>query len=307
MSNTVGQLDANVDCMAFGTPAREVVTVTGPDARSFLQSLVSQDLDLVGPGLGARSLLLAPQGKLVAAFRIIERSGDEFWLDCDAGIGAALREGLQRFKIRVKADIVARDDLDVVSRRGSATNDVLDRNGVEIPGLERDQWSLHNNHVVIRAPWGEVDGVDLIGPINEPIELVGATTITLEASETLRIEQGIVRQGVDIDDSTIAQEAHLEASSVSFTKGCFVGQELVCRIDSRGHVNRFVRRLSFAGSDRHDVCVGGELFHNGKVVGTMTSVAPLANVALGVVRRELEPGDCVTMGSARLELGAIAT
>src|SRR5262249_51700946 len=102
-------------------------------------------------------------------------------------------------------------------------------------------------------------------------------------------------QPIDIDDSTIPQEAELEVDAVSFTKGCFVGQELVCRIDSRGHVNRFLRRLTAIDGDRP--ARGDEIVASGAVVGTVTSVTPegVLPVALGYVRREVEPG-------ARVEL-----
>lgn len=121
-----------------------------------------------------------------------------------------------------------------------------------------------------------------------------AVEITLEAegeepdeqSEFERISNGNVRMGLDLDSSVIPQEAALEIDSVSFTKGCFVGQELVCRIDSRGHVNRHLRLLV------HDPEVtlskGTPLLHDGKVVGEITSAT--LGFALGYVRREVEIG-----------------
>ena len=107
----------------------------------------------------------------------------------------------------------------------------------------------------------------------------------------------------DIDEATIPQEAFLELDAVSFTKGCFLGQELVCRIDSRGHVNRFLRRFTDIQGDWP--CRGAEVVVDGKVVGALTSVAPseLPTGALGYVRREVEPPATVELrwdgGSAR--------
>jgi folate-binding protein YgfZ len=103
----------------------------------------------------------------------------------------------------------------------------------------------------------------------------------------LRIEAGVARQGYDVDESTIAQEAYLDRDAVSFTKGCFVGQELVCRIDTRGHVNRLLRRL------RADVPLerGASVEVDGKAVGRVTSSA--GAVGLAMLRREVDAGSTV--------------
>ena len=122
-----------------------------------------------------------------------------------------------------------------------------------------------------------------------------------------RVEAGSPRQGYDIDESTIAQEAFLERDAVSFTKGCFLGQELVCRIDSRGNVTRLLRRLR---SDA-PLARGAEVVADGKGVGTVTSVA--GNVALATIRRVIEPGTDVVVRipagdvTARIEAVAAGT
>ncbi|HEX5586367.1 MAG TPA: glycine cleavage T C-terminal barrel domain-containing protein, partial [Acidimicrobiia bacterium] len=153
-------------------------------------------------------------------------------------------------------------------------------------------------HVVRTA-----QGFDLIGPRADVAaasdELVGegSTLVGAAAYEAFRIEQGSPLQPFDIDDSTIPQEAELELDAVSFTKGCFLGQELVCRIDSRGHVNRFLRRLVAIEGERP--APGAEIVADGKVVGVVTSVTPepFAAVALGYVRREVEPPTSVEVRS----------
>jgi hypothetical protein len=105
-------------------------------------------------------------------------------------------------------------------------------------------------------------------------------------AERSRIEAGVPRMGFDLDDSLIPQEAFLDRTAVSFTKGCFVGQELVCRIDTRGHVNRYLRHVRPADPsvtpDR-----GAALVRDGQTVGTITSSSP--GIALALVRREVEP------------------
>ena len=110
------------------------------------------------------------------------------------------------------------------------------------------------------------------------------------------MEAGIPRQGYELDDTTIPQEAFLERDAVSFTKGCFIGQELVCRIDTRGHVNRLLRGLVVDGDV--EPAIGAEITAGEKVVGRVTTVArsPRSGiVALALVRREVEPETSVTV------------
>ena len=123
-------------------------------------------------------------------------------------------------------------------------------------------------------------------------------------SQAWRIDHAIAVQPFDLDDSTIPQEAFLEQDAVSFTKGCFIGQELVCRIDSRGHVNRFLRAIDILGdvTGAARPAPGDEIVVDGKVVGAITSVTPegARPVALGYVRREVEPpADVLLRGGAR--------
>jgi folate-binding protein YgfZ len=260
---------------------RGVVTVTGPDTFSFLQALVSADLDPLADGDAVHSLLLAPQGKLDVDFRLLRVGPEEAWLDCAPGLGAQLATSLTKFRIRVKADITDRSgELGMVSWIGHGAVDVT------VPA------DVHR----IDTAWG----VDFLGPHDS---LPAVKTVDPIAYEAWRIEQAIPIQPADVDDTTIPQEAFLEQDAVSFTKGCFIGQELVCRIDSRGHVNRFLRRVADIEGDWPPV--GAEIVVDGKVVGALTSVAPaeLPTGALGYVRREVEPPAAVELrwdgGAAR--------
>ncbi len=252
---------------------RGFVVVIGEDARSFLQALVSADLDPLEDGMGVPSLLLTPQGKLDVAFRLLV-VGHDVWLDCDPGLGAQLKASLDRFRIRVKAEVIDRsDEFGMLSLIGAAEH-------VADAGTR----AVHTEHGVdILGPAASVDRVraDLSPDTWSPVGPV--------AYDAWRIEQGIPVQPFDIDDKTIPQEAELELDAVSFTKGCFLGQELVCRIDSRGHVNRFLRRFTAIEGDWPPR--GAGVLVDGKPVGSLTSVAPpeLPTGALGYVRREVEP------------------
>ena len=122
------------------------------------------------------------------------------------------------------------------------------------------------------------------------------------AEEAARIAAGIPRMGADLDDSVIPQEAFLELNAVSFTKGCFIGQELVCRIDSRGHVNRFLRHL-VPEDGSLTLAVGSEITVDGKVVGSVTSSA--RGIAMGFVRREVDPPAVASVGGSAGRVEAI--
>ncbi len=119
-----------------------------------------------------------------------------------------------------------------------------------------------------------------------------------DQSEFERIQNGTPRMGFELDSSVIPQEAALEVESVSFTKGCFVGQELVCRIDSRGHVNRHLRLIT--NSSGVTLVKGDSLLQDAKVVGEITSAAP--GFALGYVRREVEIGSTLEVSGTVVEV-----
>ncbi len=122
------------------------------------------------------------------------------------------------------------------------------------------------------------------------------------AEEAARISAGVPRMGADLDDSVIPQEAFLELDAVSFTKGCFIGQELVCRIDSRGHVNRFLRHVLPADTGV-TLPVGAEIITGEKVVGSITSSAP--GIAMGFVRREIDPPAAATVDGVAAQIAAL--
>jgi len=255
----------------FARIDRDLVVVSGPDATTFLQSLLSQDLDPVAVGETAHALFLEPRGKLVADLRVKHVADDEWWCVCESGVGAALASGLNRFKIRVKVEIEERPVVALAVRGADAHALDFERDGADV-GVD---WPGQPGFELL----GSADVI--AGAAHELLE-DGLVEIDGPAYEAARIEAGVPRQGFDIDESTIAQEAYLDRAAVSFTKGCFVGQELVCRIDTRGHVNRLLRRL------RADVPMarGAAVEHDGRAVGTVTSAA--GTVALATLRREVE-------------------
>jgi folate-binding protein YgfZ len=281
-------LETNVGVV--DTSERGAVLVSGPDAWSYLQSLVSADLDTVGDGQGVHSLLLTPQGKLDVDFRLL-RVGDEVWLDCDPGFGEQLAASLLRFRIRVKCDVTDRTgEWGSLAIRGPNAIDAVSALDARVPASAHSHVPFEDA-AVVRTPWPGGDGFDVIGPAAtvakaaDRLSAAGVSACSTEAYEALRIELGVPRQGYDLDEKTIPQEAFLELDAVSFSKGCFLGQELVCRIDTRGRVNRYLRRLTAIEDGRPPR--GAEIVAGDKVVGTVTSSASTG--ALGYVRHEVEP------------------
>ena len=281
------------DDVAVRAVARDVVELRGPDAESYLQGQCSQDVAGLAVGESADALLLSPQGKLEAYVRVTRTAADTFVLDTDGGYGPTVRSRLERFKLRVKADLETLE-LRCVAVRGPGTPP------------EAGQWP--GVSLVVPFRWGTQQGVDLFGPDPTPPPAVHRSGAA--AWEARRVESGIPAMGAELDERTIAAEAGLLERCVSFTKGCYTGQELVARLDARGNrVARRLRGLVIGGSVPSDadaappVAAGTALVHpeTGKVVGAVTSSAwspSLGAVALGYVHRDVEPPASVTVSAA---------
>jgi len=228
--------------------ARDVVRVSGPDATSYLQGQCSQDVDGLAVGAAADSLLLSPQGKVEAFVRISRLGEQEFVVDTDAGFGPVVTARLLRFRLRVKVEIEALPWV-CVAVRGPAAAEALSAagalpvGGAAPSGGAADQAGAPA--LVLPVEWPGFTGFDLLGP--EPAGGVGAwiarSAVRCDeaAWESARIEAGVPQNGREITGGTIAAEVGLVERSVSFTKGCFTGQELVARLDARG--SKVARRL----------------------------------------------------------------
>src|SRR5438552_13233126 len=258
---------------------RDFVRVGGPDALEFLDGQLSQDVKALAVRAPALSLLLQPQGKVVALVRVTRTADDEFVLDTDAGWGGAVIERLSRLKLGVKCDIEPTDG-HCIALRG--------------PGLGGGRWYAEVGTYAARFDWPGLVAVDLIGP--DPSLPDFARECSLDAYEAVRVEAGVPVTGRELDERTIPHEAGpwLIGQTVSFTKGCYTGQELVARVDSRGgNVPRRLRGLIVAGGLTPSA--GAVVHFDGKDSGTVTSAArspALGPVALAYVKRDVPvPGD----------------
>ncbi|HEX2577656.1 MAG TPA: glycine cleavage T C-terminal barrel domain-containing protein [Aquihabitans sp.] len=259
--------------------ARDLLTVRGPEAATWLQGQLSQDVAGLAPGASAWTFVLAPQGKVDGWGRIHRVDDDTFEIDVDPGAGAAWSARLLRFKLRTKAEVELATDVPTVAVRGGGTDGPLAE--AAAGGLP--------------AGWPGTDGVDVLRAGDEVVEALvaaGASEADRDALEALRIRSGAPRWGAELDGDTIPATVGQWAidASVSFTKGCYTGQELVARIDSRG--GNVPRRLTGLVLDGPPPAAGTEVTVDGAVAGTVTSSAPDpatgGSVALAYVGRGVE-------------------
>jgi len=293
--STEGHSTAGYEAMGTTVGAslgrREVLSASGPETSgpetiTWLQGQLSQDIAGLAVGDSAWTLLLAPQGKVVAWLRVSRFADDHLFLDVDRGFADVVMTRLARFKLRTRCDLDLMNWTSV-SLRGP------DSIAVDVPG------AIVSNVV----DWGVASGIDHLGP---DLELpAGVVEVSDDAWTARRIEAGEPMMGAELDESTIPAAAGIVDRSVSFTKGCYTGQELVARIDSRGS-NTPKRLLGVRVTPSETVVAGDTLSAAGKDVGHVTSVAfsPTAEalVALAYVARGVGDDAHVTIGSAEHQL-----
>lgn len=265
---------------AFATrTTRDGVRVSGPDAATFLQGQLSQDLDALAVSTSTWTFVLQPDGKVHTWARITKIAADGFLLDTDAGAGDALATRLKRFLIRTKAEV------EPVALEGFAVR------GDDLPHPELPDG-------VLRLPAPRSSGYDLLGPGAQPPG--GVDVVDADGLEIDRVERGIPRMGRELDESVIPAEIGqwIIDESVSFTKGCFVGQELVARIDSRG--GNVPRRLRAIVCDA-PVRPGDGVTADGPASDVTSAVeSPTqGSVALAFCGRKIEPGDVLVVGETQ--------
>jgi len=231
---------------------RDYVRVAGPDAEDFLQRMLSNDVTEAP----CRALLLTPKARLIAPLVVVRRADDDFLLLTEPGVGETVVSTLLRARFAAKVEIVAEEHTSVVvfGEDGGIPNEELGESGSEL--LDADF----------------------------------APTLSADEVERIRIESAAPAWGKELDDTILPAEAGLDETHVSFTKGCYPGQEPIARLHHRGKVNRSLRVLDVEGAEP-----GDEVRHGEKVVGRITSA--VADRALGYVRVEV-PDD------AELAVGA---
>jgi len=283
------------------------MTFEGDRRADTLTGLVTNDVDALAPGSGLYAAALTPRGKIIADVRVFARATDlliDVPVRAAAGWVAMIRKYVNprttRYVDRTTASadvaVVGPRARDVVARLLSADPDSLallpPYGHIVLPHAGSDV-------MIVRVPDAGAEGYELFIPETSRTSIwqgaidLGATPGGLEVWEVARVEAGRPEWGLDIDESTIPQEANLDAlHAISYTKGCYTGQETVARVHFRGHVNRHLRGLRF--DTAQPAVRGAQLIDaTDKPVGDVrTSVRSprLGGIALAMVRREVEPG-----------------
>ena len=277
--------------------SRGKLRLLGGEAAEFLQGQVTNDVEAVEPGSGCYAALLNHKGKVRTDMRVL-RGADWIWVDTEPEMQAVVESTVRTYGIGrdVRAEDVTASHT-ILSLLGPAARSKLD---LEPPAAEHA--FVEGEHGLYVATQLGVDVICSAADADAVRTALGVEQVSDEAVECLRIESGRPRFGFDFDTDTIPEEAGLNERAVSFTKGCYVGQETVARLHYKGKPNRHLRglRLSQAAP------TGTELHLDGRVVGTVGSVSdsPLHGpIALAIVRREAEPGDELRVGDS----GATAT
>jgi folate-binding protein YgfZ len=288
-------------CGVVDRSDRGKLALTGGEAKSFLQGQVSNDVEALRPGTGCYAAFLTPKGKMLGDLRILD-TGEELLLDTERVALQELFNMIRRFSIGYDVQLHKRTlQKGLLSLLGPAAGDVAG-----LPELAGAAEHAHRpaeiDGVAVLAVRTDL-GIDLMcdagdtDALQSALEARGAEAVTEPVADCVRIESGRPRYGVDLDDSVIPQEADLNHRAVSFTKGCYVGQETVARLFYRGKPNRHLRGLRCSAPS----CAGEELALDGRVLGRVSSavVSPrFGPIALGFVRREAPPGTSVAVGQA---------
>jgi len=284
-------------CGLLDRSERGKLALTGAEAKSFLAGQVTNDIVGLRSGHGCYAAFLTHKGKMLGDLRVLAvDEPDELLLDTERATLQALFDLVRRFKIGYDVELhkrtVQRGLLSLVGPRARELAGAEDLPAEEYAHVAGE---IAGRPVRLIATDGGVDvlcDAEDTDALRETLLAAGAVAVSEDAAEIVRVERGRPRYGHDLDDSTIPQEAGLNERAVSFTKGCYVGQETVARLFYRGKPNRHLRGLRLSEPAE----VGTQLKLGERVVGRLSSsvVSPEHGpIALALVRREAAIGDTV--------------
>jgi tRNA-modifying protein YgfZ len=290
-------------CGVLDRSQRGKLALAGGDAKGFLQGQVTNDVEALHPGTGCYAAFLTPKGKMLGDLRILD-TGDELLLDTERVALQSLFNMIRRFSIGYDLQLHKRTlEHGLLSLIGPDAT--LVTGTARLGEAEHSHAPVQIAGVPARAIRTDL-GADLLceasdtGALIAALEEAGVRPVSEAAVECVRVESGRPRYGIDLDEGVIPQEAGLNERAVSFTKGCYVGQETVARLYYRGKPNRCLRGLQCETS-----VLGGEVLMLGaRSVGRVGSalVSPrLGPIALALVRREADPGARLAVGDREVE------
>ena len=270
---------------------RDVLSITGPDRLTWLDSLTSQSLAALAPGDSAETLLLDPSGRVEYAIRVFD-DGETSWLLLDAGAGAGLLAFLDRMRFMLRVEVADRSsEFGTVGGLG-ATVPAAAPHG--IPLIWHDPWNAvtagGHQYATGEHPAADWHYTETLVERSADLDAYPAAgTLALEA---LRIAAWRPRAATEVDATTIPHELDWLRSAVHLSKGCYRGQETVAKVHNLGHPPRRLVMLHLDGSDGVLPAAGSPVALDGTEVGRVTAAAlhhELGPVALAVVKRNADP------------------
>ena len=297
-----------------------LIVVSGRDRASYLQGLLTNDVVALTAGQGCYAAYLTAQGRMISDLWVYEL-GDTMLLVLPRTTKDVVLAKLDQFIF--SEDVQLGDLSDTFASLSVVGPDAarLLAHALGVDAADLDGWPLHGNRrwvvdgqpvIVVRsADLGEpgfelVASLAQVGALGTALRALGAVDVDDDTAETLRVEGGVPLFGRDMDEETIPLEAGIEERAISFTKGCYVGQEVIIRVLHRGH-GRVARRLvGLTLAPQQDVPPSGTTLHaDDKVVGEVTSStwSPALGqpIALGYVKRDLAQAECVVLTATGVE------
>src|SRR5918994_1154738 len=281
---------------------RAKLVVTGSESVTYLQGQITNDVEAAAVGGGCYAALLDRKGHMRADLRVLRVADDELWLDTEAIAGSAVQQHLEMYKIGRDVEIA-----DEAADRAIVT--VIGPAAAELTGAGPLTPEYAHREIAIggaraRAVATDV-GIDLIiatnaEPVRRTLVEAGAVEVSEAAAEIVRVEGGRPRFGAEMSEATIPAEAGIDERAVSFTKGCYIGQETVARLHYKGKPNRHLRGLRLDAPARSGEAIGLGDREVGRI-GTACVSPALGPIALAIVRREAEPGARVTVGETSVQ------
>jgi tRNA-modifying protein YgfZ len=274
---------------------RGKLALSGPEAKSFLTGQVTNDIEALVPGSGCYAALLTNKGKMLADLRVID-ADDELWLDTERVALQPLFDVIRRAMVGWQAELHKRTlQQALLSLIGPRAAEAV--GGAIGPEHANRRGELGGAEVLLVATDLGIDVVCATEDVERVRTALRVPEVPEADAEVVRVESGRPRYGVDVDDTTIPQEAGLNERAVSFSKGCYVGQETVARLHYKGKPNRHLRGLRLSAP----VPSGTSLLAGEREVGRLGSsvVSPRHGpIGLALVRREAASGDELTAGPA---------
>ncbi len=311
---------------------RSRICLTGADRARFLHGQVTNDVNRLRAGEGCYAAITTAKGKMESDLNIYALP-DELLLDFEPGLTQKISPRLEKFIVSDDVQVVDVAPLyGLLSVQGPKAAEVIKALGIfpELPAKEFQSLKISDSMLgeiylmnqsrppgTAGVPSDRFDlfvPTDSLGAVADKLiaaaKSIGGRACGWDALEIARIEAGIPRFGADMDESNIPLECGIESRAVSYQKGCYIGQEVINRIHSIGHVNKELRGLRLADDLKTLPAKGDKLFHDGKEVGYVTSSvkspALKSNIALGYVRREANaPGSELVVRSAAGDTAAI--